>query len=284
MPPVTTIICNTYSRKHKMSETAIDLEEQEDHHDHGGDEQPTTSKAASIAKQHTARFSMTVFFLLGSIWFYPNVRKHYDGPVAVWLFLAGTLLFIITAFQDVYPLINKMIVMKNNKELTESGFQPEALANASLYLFAAIFLMVGTIYFLPDFYSRTDLAGARFYVAGTLTISVAVLWDIARLVLIGAKVVGTQILAIFGALIGANCFMKGALLYFPRYAPVDEPTAELAASLFVCGSLFFMMHAILVIITAIQYTVTQVAPIPTPRGNHACSRLDGETWRYCQDH
>jgi hypothetical protein len=261
------------------NETAIDLKEQED--DHDAVDQPT-NKAASIAKQHTTRFSMTVCFLLGSIWYYPNVSKNYDGPVAVWFFLAGALLFIITAFQDVYPLINKMIVMKNNSEVTE--FQLDALANASLYLFAAIFLMVGSIYFLPDYYSRTDLAGVRFYVAGTLTISVAVLWDIYRLLVIGAKVVGTQILAMFGALIGANCFMKGALLYFPRYAPADEHTAELAASLFVCGSLFFMMHASLVIITAIQYTVIQVAPIPTPRGKDPCPRLGGETWRYCQDH
>jgi hypothetical protein len=141
------------------------------------------------------RLAMGVLFVVGTFWFYPSISKG-DFTIGSWLYEAGSWCFAIAAIQDLLPQF-------------KSGLIP--VINGSLYVFAAGGIMAGTLWFNPNVYSRHPVPGLgqKMYTFATVTLICAVLWDMSRLLLAGAKPLLAQVLAMLSAIGGGESKRKG---------------------------------------------------------------------------
>jgi hypothetical protein len=145
---------------------------------------------ANVFISSLPRLAMGVLFVVGTFWFYPAINK-YNFTIGSWLYEAGSWCFTIAAFQDLIPQL-------------KSGLVP--LINASLYVFAAGGILTGTLWFNPNVVERhpVDGLGQKMYTFATVTLLCAVLWDMSRLLLAGAKPLLAQVLAMLSAIGGGK--------------------------------------------------------------------------------
>lgn len=145
---------------------------------------------ANVIISSLPRLAMGVLFVVGTFWFYPAINK-YNFTIGSWLYEAGSWCFAIAAFQDLLPQL-------------KSGLIP--LINASLYVFAAGGILTGTLWFNPNVVERhpVDGLGQKLYTFATVTLLCAVLWDMSRLLLAGAKPLLAQVLAMLSAIGGGK--------------------------------------------------------------------------------
>jgi len=182
----------------------------------------------------TSRLCMGIMFIFTGAFFLPDVYTSFAPGNFLYgasFFITGASLFLVAASIDFMGSFGQGVV---------------AMINASLYVIAAIQLIVGSVYFLPRVYTSDPPIGNWLYVTGTLTASAALVWDMFRLMAKGAKVPLPFIVALFSALIGALCFTFGACFLFPIYLTGPE-AIEKGAGFFIAGGVFFLVHSLAVI-------------------------------------
>jgi len=184
------------------------------------------------------RFSMAVLFILGALYFLPDMfieTNAGDFTVGAGLFTGGAAAFWGAAVLDFLPTL-------------QGGGGILAIANSFLYVAASAMLVVGSVWFFPDLYEDNNTLGNWLYVIGTATVAIAILWDMSRLLLMGAQPNLGQVVAMVSGILGAVHFMIGALFLFPYYVKMGQYDAvEKGANFFIAGACFFMMHALGVI-------------------------------------
>lgn len=133
--------------------------------------------------------AMGVFFVVGTFYFYPSISGG-DFTIGSWLYEAGSWCFAISALQSLIPTI------KDGKIIP--------ILNSSLYLFAAGGILAGTLWFMPNVQAKHPMLGLgqKLYTFATITLICALLWDMSRLLLVGAKPLLAQVLAMLAALGG----------------------------------------------------------------------------------
>lgn len=178
------------------------------------------------------RFSMAVLFIIGSLYFLPEMFQKTnagDFTVGAGLFTGGAAAFWLAAVLDFVPTLQSGNIF--------------AIVNSFLYVAASALLVIGSIWFFPDLYAENNTLGNWMYVIGTATVATAILWDMSRLLLMGAQPNLGQVVAMASGVFGAIHFMVGALFLFPVYL-TSQAAVEKGANLFIAGSCFFMMHAL----------------------------------------
>lgn len=193
---------------------------------------------------------MGVFFVVGTFYFYPSISGG-DFTIGSWLYEAGSWCFAISALQSLIPTI------KDGKIIP--------ILNSSLYLFAAGGILAGTLWFMPNVQAKhpMDGLGQKLYTFATITLICALLWDMSRLLLVGAKPLLAQVLAMLAALGGAMCFLIGAILMYPVYIVTetgyDVVQINKGVSFFMAASWFFVLHSICKTTAIYQYSNMQPA-------------------------
>jgi len=186
------------------------------------------------------RLVMGPLFLAAGILCYPRFN-NYDFTCAAWLFEAGSWCFFIAACQDLLPHLKSFSVVP--------------VLNAFMYVAGSLLIMIGSLWFLPNVQAKFphENLGQQCYSAATVIIISAVLWDMSRLLLMGAKPIIQQVLAMTSAIAGAICFLLGAYSIYAEFW-VLENSFNRGASFFVAGSIFFMVHGLSVTSAVLHFT------------------------------
>lgn len=187
-----------------------------------------------------SRVVMAAFLIAAGVYTIPNVflqSPQKDFTLCASFFIIGTGLFLICTLIDFKSTIGNGWV---------------AMLNSSLYVFGAAALEAGSIAFFPGVQdtvtcnnTKPCALGQYLYIAGSLVVCFALLWDIARLLRSGNVIPYPFIIALFSALVGAVNFNYGANFLMPQYQDTYDQV-EKGGLFFVVGGCCFMIHALAV--------------------------------------
>jgi len=187
-----------------------------------------------------SRVVMAAFLIAAGSYAIPDVwlnSPSKDFQNCAIFFIIGTGLFLICTLIDFKSTIGNGLI---------------AMVNSSLYVFGAAALEAGSIAFYPGVMDNVTCNGIKpcalgqyLYVAGTLVICFALLWDIARLLRSGNVIPYPFIIALFSALVGAVNFNYGANFLMPQYLTTYDQVQK-GGLFFVVGGCCFMIHALAV--------------------------------------
>ncbi|KAL3661519.1 hypothetical protein V7S43_013279 [Phytophthora oleae] len=220
----------------------------------GGHELATWEKCIEIGRP-VSYFLGSILFLLGSIYFYPELSIKWDGNAGVfasWCFVVGCLMFFTGANLDFIQTIR----YNHGTQLRQVIRAYNALAN---YMATSIFIL-GALYFLPTWYPKAPELGCWSFIAGCVLFCPAAIVEILFICMTheDPRVTGFKIkniacwgtVAALGTFIGALFFILGSYYYLPRYINrVDDGThyMNMAITFYVIGSVFFIINSLALI-------------------------------------
>jgi len=116
-------------------------------------------------------------FVVGSFFFIPNVMTQYGPFIGVWLFIIGSLIFVISPAYNLYRATG----MRQQRKMSKSQYRITSVM-CVLYILGSSAFVVGSVFFLPKYFEGFAVSifvwGSVCFLMATLLAPLKYSWNV----------------------------------------------------------------------------------------------------------